>query len=249
MTDQSNRFNRSLTAAQSLGTLRQQPSDFLSFLYPSKTLLIVLASGHLLARLIVLMFVRAANSNATKRSNRFGWLHQPYRQIKNQLSNLAVLFVFLGVFDFINLTLWINSIKTNKLIIDTSHLLDSTAKIESTKARPVFYQGESDYKLISEAPKNSQLYHLFHSKFERKNGFYLLRIESIDEDLFKLLLESYQSTFYFFMDRTALVFTIFKGSSLFKNIFFKPVNYYETLSVTYLRKNLEKSRKSNLIKM
>ena len=119
--------------------------------------------------------------------------------------------------------------------------------MENTKARPVFYQGESDWKLASEAPKGSLLYRLFHRRFEKKNGFYLVRKESANEDLFKLL-QTDPSTYYLFMNRFPLIYTAFLASSFFERLFLKPVNYYETLSVTYLRKNLEEERKSDLIK-
>ena len=108
-------LNFSLTAGQSLGAMKQQPSDFLSFLIQSKVLLILLASGHLLARLIILMFMRAASSNAIIRfPNRLSWLHQTYQRIESHVSNLAVLFVFLGLFDFILLTMLTNSIKVGQ---------------------------------------------------------------------------------------------------------------------------------------
>lgn len=236
-----------MTAGQSLGNLKQQPSDFLSFLYQNKALLIILASGHLLARLTVFLFVRAAYSQATRRlRSRFEWPHEIYELAQSHLSKLAVFFVFLGLFDFINLTLLTNSIKTDKLLIDTTHLIDSIAKLKSTKARPVFYEIESDYKLVSEAPKGSQLYRFFHRRFERKH-FFLISKESANEDFFKLI-ETDPRTYYFFMNRLSFIYTAFLGSSLFQHIFFKPINYYETLSVTYLRKNLEKTLKADLIK-
>ena len=239
-----------MAAAQSLGTLNQKPSDFLSFLYQNKALLIILVSGHFLAKLVLILFMRVAHVNTTRRPHRrfdFGWLHQTYWQIESHLSKLAVFFVFLSLFDFLILTMLTNSIKTDKLLIDTTHLIDSSEKVKDTKARPVFYQMESDYKLVSEAPRDSLLYRLFHRRFERKNGFYLVREESTNEDLFRLL-QSDPSTYYLFMDRFPLIYTLFLSSSFFENIFFKPVNYYETLSVTYLRKNLEEGRKSDLIK-
>ena len=227
--------------------MKQQPSDFLSFLYQNKTLLIILASGHLLARLTVFLFMRAAYSNSTRRSNRFGWLHQTYQQIESHLSNLAVLFVFLGLFDFINITLLTSSIKTEKLVVDTTQLIDSTAKLKSPQVRPVFFEMESDYKLISEAPEGSQLFNLFHSRFKRKNGFYLIKKESPTTDSFKIL-EKNPRTYYFFMERISFAYTAFLGSSFYRRMFFKPVDYYETLSVTYLRKDLEQTLKSPLIK-
>ena len=200
-----------------------------------------------MARLAVFLFMKSAYSNVTRRSNRFEWLHRTHRQIGSHLSNLAILFVFLGLFDFILLAMLINSIKTDKLIIDTTNLVDSIAKIERTKARPVVYQMESDYKLISEAPEKSQLYRLFHGRFEGKHGLYLVRKKSPEKDLFKLL-ESDPSTYFFFMNKLSFIYTAFLVSSLFERLFFKPINYYETLSVTYLRKNLEKSLKSDLVK-
>lgn len=227
--------------------MKHQPSDFLSFLYQNKDLVIILASGHLLVRLIVFLFMRTVYSKATRRSPNLKWLHQTYRRIESHLSKLTVLFVFLGLFDFIILTLLINSIKTDKLVIDTSYLIDSQAKLKSTEARPMFFEMESDYRLISEAPEHSQLFRLFHSKFKRKDGFFLVRKESPNQDMFKYLQED-PKTYYLFMNSLSLHYTAFLASSFFENLFFKPVNYYETLNVAYLRKNLEKSKKSDLIK-
>lgn len=117
----------------------------------------------------------------------------------------------------------------------------------STKARPVFFEMESDYKLVSEAPENSQLYKLFHSRFKQKNGFYLIRKKSANEDSYKML-ELDPATYYFFMNRLSFLYTAFMSSSFFERLFFKPVNYYETLNVIYLRKNLEQTLKSRMIK-
>ena len=104
---------------QALGALKQKPSDFLSFLYQNKMLLLILASGHLLARLIVLLFMRAANLNSTRRPHRrFDWLYQTFERIERNLSKLAVLFVFLGLFDFILLTMLTNSIKVGQNDVD-----------------------------------------------------------------------------------------------------------------------------------
>ena len=74
-----------------------------------------------------------------------------------------------------------------------------------------------------------------------------MRRKSAKEDFFRLVKTDPRS-YFFFMDRTPLIYTIMMGSSLFKNVFFKPANYYQTFSVTYLRKNLDKPRKSSLIK-
>ena len=235
-----------MVAGQSLGPLKQQPSDFLSFLHQNKVLLILLAFGHLMTRLVVFLFMRTAYLNAT-RSNRFGWLYQTYERIEGHLPKLAVLFVFLGLFDFINLNILCSLIKTDKLVIETTHLVDSLAKVKETKARPVVYEAESDYKQISESPRGSQLFRLFHSRFEQKDGFYLIKKESPDQDLFNLL-DTNPSTYFLFMNRGSLINTAFLGSSFFENLFFKPINYYETLSVTYMRKNLEKTLKSDLAK-
>lgn len=100
-----------MTAGQPLGDLKQQPSDFLSFLYHNKALLIILASGHLLARLTAFLFMRTTYSNTSKR---FGCLHQTYERIQTRLPKLAVFFIFLSLFNFINLTLLTNSIKVGQ---------------------------------------------------------------------------------------------------------------------------------------
>lgn len=73
-----------------------------------------------------------------------------------------------------------------------------------------------------------------------------MRRRSAEED-FKRLVKNHPTTYFFFMDRIPLAYAIMIGS-LFKNIFFKPANYYQMLSVTYLRRNLDKKRKSDLIK-
>lgn len=106
---------------------------------------------------------------------------------------------------------------------------------------------DRDYKLVSEAPAGSQLFRLFHSRLKRGNGFFLIRRASATEDFYKML-EMDPTSYYCFMNRLSFLYTAFMSSSFFERMFFKPANYYETLSVTYLRKNLEKSVKSDLIK-
>lgn len=67
--------------------------------------------------------------------------------------------------------MYLENIKTEKLIVDTTFLIDSIAKLKSTQARPAFFEMDRDYKLVSEAPAGSQLFRLFHSRLKRGNGF------------------------------------------------------------------------------
>lgn len=131
--------------------------------------------------------------------------------------------------------------------MDTSNIIDTMVKLESTNKRPIFVEVESDYKLVAEAPNGSQLNRLFHRTFERPNGFYLIRKESASRDLFKIL-DNDNDSMYFFMNRFSFLYTMFLGSSFFTYVFFKPVNYYETLNVAYVRKDLRAAEKFNLIK-
>lgn len=131
-----------MTAAQVLGEPKQQASDFLSFLYKNLTLLLMIALGSLMARMTAVLILETLHClrGQTRRNNWFSHqvLFLACSQATKKQPNLKILFLSLTLFKFILIVLLSNSIKTQKVVIETSFLIDSPEKLESTDKKPVF---------------------------------------------------------------------------------------------------------------
>lgn len=129
-----------MTIAQILGEPKQQASDFLAFLYQNVSLVLMIVFGCLLTRLVAVSFLKTIYSNQTKRVKWFSIeiLLLACCQATRKLPKLAILFVCFTIFKFIMVTLLSNTIKTTKVVVDTSFLIDSLEKLENTDKRPIF---------------------------------------------------------------------------------------------------------------
>lgn len=129
-----------MTAAQVLGEPTHQASDFLSFLYQNLTLLLIIVFGYLLNRLVVASLLKSVYSSQTRRITLFAlkMLFLTCGQARKLLPKLAILFLSFAFFKFIMVALLSNTIKTTKVVVDTSFLIDSVEKLESTNKKPIF---------------------------------------------------------------------------------------------------------------
>ena len=98
----------SLTVGQTLSDLKHQASDFLSFLYQNKLLLIILLVGYCFVRLMIVFFLKIACSNKRHRCFPFWLLYTSDDQIRDHLTKwntIGYLLLFFGLFKFVNLNL------------------------------------------------------------------------------------------------------------------------------------------------
>lgn len=219
-----------MTVAQVLDEPKQQASDFLSFLYQNVNLVLMILFGYLLTLLLAVLFLKTVYSNETRRVKWFSFdiLLLASCQATRQLPKLALLFLSFTLFHFIMVNCLSNMIKTEKVIIDTSFLIDSVEKLESTNKRPIFVEHGSDYRLISEAPIATQLYRLFNRFLKQKDGFYLISRRSFAH--FFLCFEYLASQNYFiFLNRISLIYLLNIVTSFFERVFFSHKDFYETV--------------------
>ena len=127
-----------MTAAQVLSEPKQQASDFLSFLYQNLNLVLVMFAGFLLTRLVAILFLKILHSRPTKRLFSLEILFLTCCQTVKHLPKLSILFLAFALFRFILVTLLSNCIKTDKIVVDTSFLIDSVEKLEVTNNKPIF---------------------------------------------------------------------------------------------------------------
>lgn len=221
-----------LTTVQVLGEPKQQASDFLSFLYQNVGLVLMIVFGCLLTRLVAVSFLKTIYSSQTRRVKWFSVeiLLLACSQTTRQLPKLAILFLFFILFSgfkFILVTILCNLIKTDKVVIDTSFLIDEVEKLGSTDKKPIFVEHELDFKLISEAPKDSELDRMFNRILKQKDGFFLLRRRSFG-DFFLCLDYLGSQNYFFFTNRLLLVYVLNIVTSFFERVFFNHKSFYET---------------------
>ena len=237
-----------MSVAQTVKELKRKPLDFLSFIYQNIALLTMIVSGYLAVR-----FVIACLSVYPKRKKKFPFdlFYLTDRAVMRRLPKVAILVLTFSWFQFILVSCLTSSIKTTKVVIDTSFLIDSLQKIESTTRKPVFLgelmcpgdsttnffwlpipifseiELESDYKIISGALKGTLLYRLFHRKLERRSNFFLLRTNSLAADMLSIYKSTDQS--FLFMSRFPLSVMLNIVSTFFSRVFFNHHIYYESL--------------------
>ena len=83
-----------------------------------------------------------------------------------RFSALSLTFVFLNLFLFFNLNFLKNSIKTDKVVIDTSEIIDSNEEMMNTDKTLAFHY--SDLFIFAEAPLESHLKRLYDRKKENE---------------------------------------------------------------------------------
>lgn len=220
-----------MTAAQSLKkTTKHKAADFLAFLYQNISLLAMFAIAYLLTRLMIASFWAVMYSRRTGKIKRFPFrlLYLTDDQVMKRLPELAILLLSFALFQFFAVALLTNSIKTAKVVTDTSFLIDTANKLESTNKKPVFWEYKSDYRLISEAPKGTQLFRMFHQRLQHPDGFFLIKRKSITADM--LYLYNLGADEYFlFMSRFPLVCLMNIVSTFLDRVFFNRNVYFESL--------------------
>ena len=129
-----------MTAAQSLKTTKHKAADFLSFLYNNVPMLAMIAIGYLITRLAfasiwAVYFPR-------KRKEKwfpFNLLFLSADHVIKWLPKLSILMLSYAIFKFIIVNMLRNTIKSDTVVVDTSFLIDSAEKLETTNKRPIFF--------------------------------------------------------------------------------------------------------------
>lgn len=134
-----------MSVAQTVKEPKRKPLDFLSFIYQNIALLAMIFVGYLFIRLVIAFLAvysygQARRSSYPKPRKKFPFeiFYLTSGQVMKRLPNLAILILTFAWFKFILVSCLTSSIKTNKVLVDTSFLIDSLQKIESTTRKPVF---------------------------------------------------------------------------------------------------------------
>lgn len=237
-------INEPYNIGQILDKPTTQKSDFFIILFQNISLFLITLVGYLVMLFIIYFILRRKKIFSLKLFN------LNYKKLCTLSSKIAFLFLFFNLFMFINVALLVNSMQTEKIIINTDSFIDSVEKLEKTPF--IFAYFREEIQLFSKAPKNNFLFRLYRKKIIKENNFLELRgfskSASINEVENKFLERGNLNSYFLFM-RKFVITCVFASISQYTHnqlAFIKPTSYYESLKVIHMRKNLDVAKK-NLI--
>lgn len=143
-------------------------ANYLQFFVNNITLILLVLIGYGLMKLAVYGFLRANH-----RSFRFRKLFLiNHTQRARTASKAGLVLTFFYFFVFFLSTLMINSLNTDKVIINTDNIIDDFDKLNRTNKILTFYEDQS--QILVEAPEGSFLNRLYARKKQRKNEIYMI---------------------------------------------------------------------------
>ena len=218
---------------------KRQATDFTSFLFENKRLLLVMMSGYLLIILLALAF-----SKTRIIGNIFRVLKQVLSSVfygvgQYAVRKLALLLLFFSLFMFINKTLLLSSIKTEKCTTNTDEILDSASKLIATpKMLVVNFEEDGTLRRALEQS--------FLGRLAKKHRF--VHNAPISKEQQIALMKQPLDSMFFFSSEIYLCFTL-SFFAAFANqgglIAFVSTRIYSEsfLRVFYLRRSLEEEKK------
>lgn len=228
-----------------------EKADFSDFVMQNQPLIFKYLLGFLLT-LIALVALWALlktihSPSITSKQTRLPFHHflflesKPIELLYPQLSFIILAF---EIFAFIILSLISNSIKTQKVVVNTDMMIDSASRFEQTPKLPCFFR-EEDIQIVLAAPANSFLSRMFNGKI--RSDLCTLSKKYNPAEVAKIKQTGYDKFFYF-MKRTTLLILLSYLSRDANNflVFRKPVSYYEMPYVIYSRRSLETTKKRSL---
>ena len=222
-----------------------EKTDFSSFLYNNLNLLLIIAIGYLLIKLSTLIFLKLSCHNSFVKNLRFT-LSKIFGT-NQRASIIGLLILSLNLFVFFNLNFLTGSIQTESVIVNTTQLLDSTDKImNNDKTLVILYFEE---RILSDATSNSFLKKLYDKK-QKENSIFVIRQSFNANNLNKFIHQGLTNFLIFSDDSTLIFFLTFFSDFLPSNSisFIESTNYYESLSVFTIRRNLNEDKKKLILK-
>ena len=159
-----------------------------------------------------------------------------FNRLIHYSGKLAILLCSFNWFIFFNFNFLSGNIQTYSVIVQTDDIIDSTAKIMSTKRTMSIILDQLEE--LTKASEDS-----FMGKLNKRNTF-VIGYDPV-EDRQKLLNDI--TSYYFFEREIGLNYLMSNLASLSSHLnlvaFMKPSSYYETVDVIAIRKTLDKPRK------
>ena len=218
-------------------------TDLSSFLYENLNLLSYMLIGYLLLFFFSYIFAKKFIHflSPLKKSKLIlsKLFYDDSTQLRAFSPEIALVFVFFNFFFFLLITLLINFIKTDAVIVNTNEIIDSNEKLLTTNKTLVVDNLDLEY--FASLPKNNILSKLV--KRKKENNQYLT---VIDMEKLKEIIKKFKSSSFFILNSKDKVFEYLLICAAFiKNpiIFRKPTNYHETVYMYEMRKNLQNNKK------
>ena len=222
-----------------------QKADISSFLLNNRVLLYVTIIGYFLFFIFIFAFLRKVfyiyNSTKIIKLILFKLLFLNDKQLQGLSSKIAIIFVFFNFFLLIFLNVVRNCIKTDKVVINTDEFIDSDNKLDETpKILTIIH---NDEELFSKSPERTLMNRLYFKKLKNEKFFMTNKREGQEE--FRELEKNGLANHFFLMPKTGLLITLASFTySEDQFVFLKQKSYCERISVIYMRKDLDKIRKS-----
>lgn len=231
--------------------------DSLNFLIHSKTLIRAFWIGLLWTSISIFGFLwLSSNSNSYYKLSKQIRLRQAFvgmirfyeNYLKNTshlLSKLNLIMVFFVLFYKIVQTTITSNIQTNGVVIDTSSLIDSKSKLFASRRHSCWLENESNYKLIKNSRKGTDLYRIFNLNV-RPDAICFL--EPILKDFDEIKNFDMNSAFFIMNETGLYVLFVFVSGLIRQKVIFKSsfINY-ELLQVHYMSSALERQLRKQLL--
>ena len=217
----------------------QQTTDFTSFFFQSKQLLLFILSGYVSLIIFALAFSKTRAFSRTFSTLKLVLSNVLYGVRQSAVRKLAILLLCFNLFLFVNKNFLQSSIKTEKTAIKTDEIINSVSKLLSTpKLLVVNFEEDSTLKRALE--------HSFLGRLNKKRRF--VHSAPISKEQQETLRKQRLDSFYFFSSEVYICFTL-SFFAPFANReglvgFLRTQIYSESsLRVMYLRRGLEEEKK------
>ena len=217
-----------------------ETSDFTSFLFQNKRLLLIILSGYLLIIAVTFIYFQASRPSSRFLSSlKLGARKILHNAGRPTFSVHQILLVFFSLFMFINQTLLRSSIKTEKATVNTQEIIDGISKlVETSKTMVVNFEEESILKLALE--------HSFLGRLAKKRRI-VYRAPMSDEKIKELKKERMDFLFFFSSEIYLMfVFSFFASTAQQNGLvaFIRSQIYSESfVRVFYMRRGLPAYKK------
>lgn len=218
-----------------------QNSDFISFLFENMHILLIILFSYLFVILTCLSFFNFSSPNYRIVSKKSFLVFDLFFIDLNKLMLLSLkiylLFLLFVIFNKIFGNLISNYIQVEKVVVDRNALIDSVKKLTTTEKTMVFFEHN---EILTAAPDGSLLRRLYQKMKKEKKIYAINQRYSVKSWIKKASIED-PASFFFFIDRNNLLFTLKSISIYLKDYLglLTPTSYYEIFSIFGLRKNLK----------
>lgn len=161
---------------------------------------------------------------------------------------LNIIAIFYLLFKMICLTLLMNNIKTNDVILDLKGLIDTLPELFETKKYACYTENESDHNFIANSDKNSILNRIYHQK--RKEMDKVCFVDSLLSENQEFSISQFEETKTFFVMNEIplrLTMSFISNYKEIEIIYINSILDYELLLAHYLSPKLNKSLKIKLL--